>query len=47
LPLPRWEWWSLWFEFALLVTLFVVCFLENAFRRGQLTLLAFFVLATM
>lgn len=43
----QWEWWSLWFEFALLVSLFVVCFLENAFRRGQMTLLAFFLLATM
>jgi hypothetical protein len=45
--LRRWEWWSLWFEFCLLLSLFVVCFLESAFKRGQLTLLAFFLLATM
>lgn len=42
----RWEWWSLWFEFALLVALFVCCFLEQAFKRGQLVFLAYFVLCT-
>lgn len=42
----QWEWWSLWFEFALLAALFVTAFMEQAFKRGRLVFLAFFVLAT-
>lgn len=44
--LLRWEWFHLWFELALLLALFVTCFLESAFKRGRISLLAFFVLAT-
>jgi hypothetical protein len=36
-----------WFEFALLLALFITCFLERSFKRGQIVFLAFFVLATM
>ncbi|KIZ07467.1 hypothetical protein MNEG_0477 [Monoraphidium neglectum] len=43
----QWEWWSVWFEFALLLALFITCFLERSFKRGQIVFLAFFVLATM
>lgn len=42
----RWEWWNLWFEVALLLALFITCFLEQAFKRGRICFLAFFVLAT-
>eukprot|EP00879_Flechtneria_rotunda_P008643 GHRR01009056.1.p1 GENE.GHRR01009056.1~~GHRR01009056.1.p1 ORF type:complete len:169 (+),score=45.54 GHRR01009056.1:161-667(+) len=41
----QWEWWNVWFEFALLLALFITCFLEAAFKRGRLVFLAFFVLA--
>jgi hypothetical protein len=43
----RWEWWSVWFELALLLALFITCFLENQFKRGQLVFLAFFTIATV
>jgi hypothetical protein len=36
----------LWFEVALLLALFITCFLEQAFKRGRICFLAFFVLAT-
>lgn len=42
----RWEWWNLWFEAGLLLALFITCFLEQAFKRGRMCFLAFFVLAT-
>ncbi|KAF8068254.1 hypothetical protein HT031_001941 [Scenedesmus sp. PABB004] len=45
-PRARWEWWNLWFEFALLVALLACSFLEAAFRRDRLVFLAFFVLVT-
>jgi hypothetical protein len=45
-PCCRWEWWNLWFEVALLLALFITCFLEQAFKRGRICFLAFFVLAT-
>lgn len=37
----------MWFEFALLLALFITCFLERSFKRGQIVFLAFFVLATL
>jgi hypothetical protein len=43
----RWEWWSLWLEFALLLALFITCFLEAAFKRGQVVFLAYFIIATV
>lgn len=43
---PRWEWWNLWFELALLLALFITCFMAEAFKRGRMAFLAFFVLAT-
>lgn len=36
----------MWFEVALLLALFITCFLEQAFKRGRICFLAFFVLAT-
>lgn len=42
----RWEWWNLWFELALLLALFITCFMEAAFKRGRMCFLAFFTLAT-
>jgi len=36
-----------WFELALLLALFITCFLENQFKRGQLVFLAFFTIATV
>ncbi|WIA11053.1 hypothetical protein OEZ85_011205 [Tetradesmus obliquus] len=42
----QWEWWNLWFEFALLVALFITSFIEQAFKRGRLVFLAFFVMVT-
>jgi hypothetical protein len=47
LPAYRWEWWSLWLEFALLLALFITCFLEAAFKRGQVVFLAYFIIATV
>lgn len=46
LPAHRWEWWNLWLEAGLLLALFITCFLEQAFKRGRMCFLAFFVLAT-
>jgi hypothetical protein len=46
-PTTRWEWWTLWFEFALLLALFITCFLERQFKRGQMVFLAFFTLAAL
>ncbi len=42
----RWEWWTLWFEFALLLAFFVAAFQEHAFARGRAVFLAYFTLAT-
>jgi hypothetical protein len=42
----QWEWWNLWFEFALLLALFITSFIDQAFKRGRLVFLAFFVMVT-
>lgn len=43
---PRWEWWTVWFQAALLLALFVCAFLERSFKRGQACFLAFFTICT-
>lgn len=37
----------MWFEFALLLALFITCFLERSFKRGQIVFLAFYAIATV
>jgi len=43
----QWEWFSLWFELALLIALFATALLPDAFRRGRAALLAFSTLSTL
>ena len=42
----QWEWWGLWFEICLLISLFVTAFFE-AFHKGRLVFITYFTLATM
>lgn len=42
----RWEWFTVWFEAACLLSLLITAFLERSFKRGQAVFLAFFTLAT-
>jgi hypothetical protein len=41
----QWEWWGLWFEAGLLVSLFVSSFFE-AFNRGKQVFIAYFIMCT-
>jgi len=43
--LYQWEWWGLWFEAGLLVSLFVSSFFE-AFNRGKQVFIAYFIMCT-
>jgi hypothetical protein len=41
----QWEWWGLWFEACLLVSLFVASFFE-AFNRGKLIFISYYIMCT-
>lgn len=42
----QWQWWGVWFEICLLIALFVTAFFE-AFHKGKLVFISYFLLATM
>ena len=41
----QWEWWGLWFEACLLVSLFVASFFE-AFNRGKQIFISYYIMCT-